>query len=90
MVRLQKQEASTFWTISVELVPPEKLIHIHSLVKEMFPEKLKRNIPLGGRISHFVQSSEKFTKDQEILEIVTEGIQNFLVKNNSPGQSSSE
>ena len=56
----------------------------------MFPEKLKRNIPLGGRISHFVQSSEKFTKDQEILEIVTEGIQNFLVKNNSPGQSSSE
>ena len=36
----------------------------------MFPEELKQNIPLGGRISHLVQSQEKLTKDQEILEIV--------------------
>ena len=36
----------------------------------MFPEELKQNVPLGGRISHFVQSWEKLTKDQEILEIV--------------------
>ena len=70
MVRLQKQVASTFHNISVELVPLEKLIHIHPLVKKMFPEELKQNVPLGRRISHFVQSWEKFTKDQEIVEIV--------------------
>ena len=70
MVRLQKQVATTFCNISVKLVPLEKLEHVHPLVKEMFPEELKQNIPLGGRISHFVQSWEKLTKDQEILEIV--------------------
>ena len=32
----------------------------------MFPEELKQNVPLGGGISHFVQSWEKLTKDQEI------------------------
>ena len=36
----------------------------------MFPEELKQYVPLAGRISHFVQSWEKLTKDQEILEIV--------------------
>ena len=36
----------------------------------MFPEKLKPNVRLGGRISHFLQSWENLTKDQEILEIV--------------------
>ena len=36
----------------------------------MFPEELKQNVPLGGRISHIVQSWEKITKDQEILEKV--------------------
>ena len=70
MVRLQKQVATTFCNISVKLVPLEKLEHVHPLVKEMFPEELKKYIPLGGRISHFVQSWEKLTKDQEILEIV--------------------
>ena len=36
----------------------------------MFLEELKQNVPLGGSISHFVQSWEKLTKDQEILKIV--------------------
>ena len=36
----------------------------------MFPEELKQNVPLGGRISYIVQSWEKITKDQEILEKV--------------------
>ena len=70
MVGLQKQVATTFCKISVELVPLEKLEHVHPLVKEMFPEELKQNVPLGGRISHFVQSWEKLSKDHEILEIV--------------------
>ena len=65
MVRLQKQVATTFCNISVELVPLEKLENVHPLVKEMFPEELKQNAPLGGRISHFVQSWEKLTKDRE-------------------------
>ena len=38
------------------VVPLEKLEHVHSLVNEMFPEELKQIAPLGGRISHFVQS----------------------------------
>ena len=66
MVRLQKQVANTFCNISVELLPLEKLENVHPLVKEMFPEELKQNVPLG-RISHFVQSWKKLTKDQEIL-----------------------
>ena len=70
MVGLQKQVATTFCNISVELVPLEKLEHVHPLVKEMFPEELKQNVHLGGRISHFVQSWEKLSKDHEILEIV--------------------
>ena len=70
MLRLQKQVATTFCNISVELVPLEKLEHVHPLVKEMFPEELKQNVPLGGKISHFEQSWEKLTKDQEILEIM--------------------
>ena len=70
MLRLKKQVATTFCNISVELVPLEKLEHVHPLVKEMFPEELKQNVPLGGRISHFEQSWEKLTKDQEILEIM--------------------
>ena len=35
----------------------------------MFPEKLKQNVLLGERICNFVQSWEKLTKYQEILEI---------------------
>ena len=49
MVRLQKQVATTFWNISVELVPLENLIHVHPLVKIMVPEELKQNVPLGGK-----------------------------------------
>ena len=70
MVRLQKQFTTIFCNISVELVTLEKLEHVHPLVKEMFPEELKQNVPLGGRISHFEQSWEKLTKDQEILEMM--------------------
>ena len=33
-------------------------------------EEVKQNVPPGGRISHFIQSSENLTKDQEILEMV--------------------
>ena len=69
MIRLKKQVATTFCNISVKLVPLEKLENVHPLVKEMFPEELKQNVPLGGRISNFVQSWEKLTKDQGILEI---------------------
>ena len=54
MERLQKQVEITFCYISVQLVPLEKLEHVHPLVKEMFSEELKQNVPLGGRISHFV------------------------------------
>ena len=38
IVRLQKQVATTFCNISVKLVPLEKSIQVHPLVKEMFPE----------------------------------------------------
>ena len=69
MERLQKQVEITFCYISVQLVPLEKLEHVHPMVKEMFSEELKQNVPLGGRIFHFVQSWEKHTKDQENLEI---------------------
>ena len=72
MVRLQMQVVTTFCNVSVELVPLEKLEHIHPLVKEMFPGELKQNVPLGRKTSHFVQSWEKLTKDQEILEIAKE------------------
>ena len=41
MVRLQKQVATTFCNISVELVPLEKLEDVHPLVKELLPEELK-------------------------------------------------
>ena len=62
-----------FCNISVELVSLEKLEHVHPLVKTMFPEELKQqDVPLGGRISRFIQSWEKLTKDQEILEIMKE------------------
>ena len=66
----QKEMATAFCNISVELVPIEKITHVYPLVKEMFPEELKENVPLGGRISHFVQFYEKLTQDHEILEIV--------------------
>ena len=56
MERLQKQVAITFCYISVQLVPLEKLEHVQPLVKEMFTEELKQNVPLRGRISHFAQS----------------------------------
>ena len=70
MVRLQKQIETTFCNVSVELVPLKILEQIQPLVKEMYPGELKQNVPLGGRISYFVLSWEKLTKDQEILEIV--------------------
>ena len=70
MVRLQKQVATTFYNISVELVPLETLIHVHPLIRKMFPRELKQNVPREERISYFFQSFEKLSKDQEILEIV--------------------
>ena len=70
MVRLQKQVATTFYNISVELVRLETLIHVHPLIREMFPRELKQNVPREERISYFFQSFEKLSKDQEILEIV--------------------
>ena len=33
--------------ISVELAPLEKLEHSYPLLKKMFPEELKQNVPLG-------------------------------------------
>ena len=41
-----------------------------SFCKRNVPREIKPNVPLGGRISHFLQSCENLTKDQEILEIV--------------------
>ena len=70
MVRIQKQLATTFCNISVEIVPLEKLEHVYPLVKEMFREELKQNVAIGGRISHFVESWEKLTNDKEMLEMV--------------------
>ena len=70
MVRLQKQVPATFYNISAEVVPLEKLEHDHRLIKEIIEGELKQNVPLGGRISHFVESWEELTKDQDILEIV--------------------
>ena len=54
MVRLQKQIETTFCNVSVELVPLKILEQVQPLVKEMYPGELKQNVPLGGRISHFV------------------------------------
>ena len=59
MVRLQKQVATTIYNISVEIVPQEKLEHVHPLVKEMFLEELKQNISLGGRINFSKSISEQ-------------------------------
>ena len=56
----------------------------------MFPEELKQNVPLGGRISHFVQSWEKLTKDQEILGHQFLGHVKDNAKDTSPGKNSSE
>lgn len=54
MVGLPKNLANCFCNISVEVVSTEKLEHCHTLVDEKFAEGLILNVPLGGRISHFL------------------------------------
>ena len=85
IVRLQKQVATTFCNISVKLVPLEKSIQVHPLVKEMFPEELKQNVPLGGTTSHFFQSWKAHKGSGSFRN--SEWIQNPLVKDTSPGKS---
>lgn len=64
MVGLPKNLANCFCNISVEVVSTEKLEHCHTLVDEKFAEGLILNVPLGGRISHFLLYWGKLSKDQ--------------------------
>lgn len=43
---------------------------VRPLIKELFLEKEIRNLPLAGKLKHFLSSWKKLASDLEILEIV--------------------
>ena len=51
----------------VSLIP---LKLVCPLIKELFLEKEIRNLPLAGKLKHFLSSWKKLASDLEILEIV--------------------
>ena len=55
----------------------------------MLLEELKQNVPPWGWIPHFVQSCEKLTKNQKVLQILKK-YKNPFVKATSLGKNSSK
>ena len=43
---------------------------VHHLIKNLFPVKISRGLPLGGRVKHFAKNWKKLTKDPAVLNIV--------------------
>ena len=54
----------------ISLIPLEDLKHVHSLIKQLFSEKEIQNLPLVGRLKHFLLSWKKLTSHLKIQKIV--------------------
>ena len=52
------------------IIPIEDLRNVHPWVKSLFSARKVPNLPLAGRLKHFLEAWEILTKDPEILEIV--------------------
>ena len=52
------------------IIPIEDLRNVHPWVKSLFSARKVANLPLAGRLKHFLEAWEILTKDSEILEIV--------------------
>ena len=52
------------------IIPIEDLRNVHPWVKSLFSARIVTNLPLAGRLKHFLEAWEILTKDPEILEIV--------------------
>ena len=52
------------------IIPIEDLRNVHPWVKSLFSARKITNLPLAGRLKHFLEACEILTKDSEILEIV--------------------
>ena len=50
------------------------LQHVHALVQHLFPQEQRSDLPVAGRLKHFLKNWKVLTSDPHILEIV-EGYQ---------------
>ena len=50
------------------------LQHVHALVQNLFPQEQRSDLPVAGRLKHFLKNWKVLTSDPHILEIV-EGYQ---------------
>ena len=60
----------TFDMLFPPIIPIEDLSNVHPWVKSLFSARIVTNLPLAGRLKHFLEAWEILTKDPEILEIV--------------------
>ena len=66
-----KQKKKTFFNMFFPLIIPiEDLKNVHPWLKSLFYARKVPNLPLTGRLKHFLEAWEIITKDPEILEIV--------------------
>ena len=63
----------TFFNISFpSIILIEDLKNVHPWVKSLFSARNFQNLPLDGRLKHFLEAWNTLTKNQEILEIAKE------------------
>ena len=67
-VKLKTKE--TFNLLFPPIIPIDDLRNVHPRVKSFFSERKVPNLPLAGRVEHFLEACKILTKDSEILEIV--------------------
>ena len=67
------------------IIPIENLRKVHPWVKSLLSERIGSNLPLAGRLRHFLEAWEILTKDPKILEI-----EGFFSKISNTGESSSD
>ena len=66
-----KQKKKTFFNMFFPLIIPiDDLKNVHPWLKSLFYARKVPNLPLTGRLKHFLEAWEIITKDPEILEIV--------------------
>ena len=54
------------------IIPIEDLMNVYPWEKSLFSARIIPNLPLAGRLKHFLEAWEILTKDPAILEIVKE------------------
>ena len=77
----QHPKGVTKITVVTEKVPVRQdMKHVHPLVQDLLPQEKSSDLPVAGRLKHFLENWKKLTNNPQILELV-EGFSNPIFIN---------